>query len=191
MARKLSSWYALCVTSRQEAFVVRAIDELRIALDVLAYAPVHVTEARFAKRKASRSKPLIPGYVFAHLPDDDCIHAALSIRGVHGLLLNGGKPLRIRPLDIGAMVLEDACHAYDETWVPPKPKGKRYTYRWNASDRVSIYKGPFAGFSGLVLRTKNRGRMDVLVTLFGRALEIEIEERQLTTPDGLADKLAA
>lgn len=53
------SWYALNVIGRQEAFVIRALREAHL----LAYTPQHVTEAKFAKRKATRSRPLAAGLV--------------------------------------------------------------------------------------------------------------------------------
>lgn len=180
----MSQWYAIRVVSRQEAFVVGALEEAGL----FGYAPKHVTEAKFARRKAVRTRPLIPGYVFASLPDDDAIQAALAIQGV----IRSAHRIPLRGIDIGALVLEEACHAYDETWTPPKPKGLRYHRRWKPGDIATLDArdmGLLAGHSVKILRTKNRDRLDVLLTICGRTSEIEVRDHQLTQP--IACSLAA
>lgn len=164
------SWYALRVSNRQEGYVLKALGEVRLH----GYLPQHVTEARYAKRKATRSKPLIPGYVFALLEDDYDVQAALAIRGVQD------ASIRVRAIDVGALALEEACHAYDETWVPPKPKGRRYNPRFRSGEHVRIRKGHYAeGLSGLVVKAKGRDRIKVLISIFGRDQEIDVEAKSL------------
>lgn len=168
----MTDWYALRVVCRQEAFVQRALADAHL----LAYVPQHVTEARFAKRKASRSRPLIPGYVFALLIDDDAMQAALAIRGV----IRDGRSIPVPTLAIGSLALLEACHAFDETWTPPKPKGRRYTRRWKAGEVAMMDRGtPYEGHAVTILRAKNRNRLDVVLQIFGREVEVEVREHQL------------
>jgi transcription antitermination factor NusG len=172
----MTTWYAIRCCVRQEAFVVKALTEA----ELLGYAPQHITKPINAKRKATRSRPLIPGYVFAELPDDDAIQAALAIRGVFEVVSRNGKPQRIPPLAIGALVLADACHQFDETWTPPKKKGQRYSHAWKKGDEVKIHDGgAFDGFSAQVLRANGRDRMAVLLMIFGRLTEVVVEHRAL------------
>jgi transcription antitermination factor NusG len=171
------SWYAINVVSRQEGFVLNALREAYL----VGYAPMHVTEARFAKRKATRTKPLIPGYVFALLVDDYDVQTALSIRGVIA------AKIRLRPIDVGALVLEEACHAYDETWKPPRPKGRRYNPRFPNGLAVKVRRGPVEGSSGVVLKAKGRDRFIVLMNLFGRDHELDVAGTDLEPAQDVVD----
>lgn len=170
------TWYAVRVTALQERFVAKALGEAGI----VAYMPLHVTEAPFARRIATRTRPLIPGYVFAEIHSDDDDAAARAIRGVIR-----GPFIRIPQIAMGSMFLFDACHAFDETWKPTKPKGQRYERRWKPGDVALLDArdlGLLEGHRVTILRTKNKNRLDVLLTIFGRSQEIEIGESQLT-PD--------
>ena len=171
------SWYALKSRRRQEAFILKALGELGLT----GYVPQHVTWARHARRRAERKRPLIAGYVFAHLPTDEALQAALSIRGVVDVIRGQeGRPQHVAPLSLGALILAEACHLFDETWAPPPVKGWRYAYRWKKGDRVRIEDGgAFDGFDAQVERGRGRGRMEVLVMLFGRSTEVVVEHRFL------------
>jgi transcriptional antiterminator RfaH len=178
----MSKWFAIRVTTHQEGFVDRALGEAQIQ----AYVPKHITKPDFAKRKATRTRPLIPGYVLVALPDDEAIQVAYGLRGV---IRNSAIPLR--PIEVGAMILAEACHLFDETWTPPKAKGQRYKHRWKAGDRVKIDDGPFFGFVAQVLRSNGKSRMAVLLTIFGGVTEVSVEHRHLVKPDDGCGRLAA
>lgn len=179
----MASWYAIRCTSRQETFVAKALGEAGLT----GYVPLHITEAKFARRVAVRARALIPGYVFAELADDEAVQAALSIHGV----IRSAALIKIKPLEIAALALAEAWHKFDETWVPPKVKGKRYSYRWRAGDRVRIINGPAAGHAGVVICAKGKDRMEVLLTLFGRPWEVVTEHRNLELAQDVACPLAA
>lgn len=170
------NWYGIRCCVRQEAFVLKALTEAGLT----GYVPQHITEAKHAKRKAKRTRPLIAGYVFAELPTDEAIHQALGIRGALELVSQNGKPRRIPTLAIGSMVLAEAFHVFDETWVPPKRKGARYSHAWKRGDRVTIDDGgAFDGFTAEVLRSNGRDKMAVLLMVFGRLTEVIVEHRDL------------
>lgn len=177
----MSEWYALKVISRQEAFVCRALGEVDPSRPLASYCPQHVTEAKFAKRKATRSKPLIPGYVFAQLPDNEAIHDALTIRGVFDFI-------PVPSLAVGALVLFEATHAFDETWKPPKRKGRRYA--WKAGDTMRVVRGSFEGHSVTIVKAKGKARFDVLLSIFGRVQELNMSGGDLSPLD-IAAQLAA
>lgn len=168
-------WALLKVTAQQERYVVEALNELGVP----AYAPKHITAAKHAKRKATRTRALIPGYVFAQVSDDDSIDAALSVRGVREIMCREGRVRAVRAIDVGSLVLAEAFHLFDETWERPPIKGRRYSHRWQKDETVRIDGGPFDGFIAQVLRTHNRNRIDVLLSLFGRATEISVKSKEL------------
>lgn len=168
-------WYVLRVTPRQERFVQQALTDNGL----VAYYPLHITEARHAKRQAKRTGPLIPGYLFACLPDDHAIFLALGLRPVIELMSRDGKPRTVRSIDVGSLVFFEACHAFDETWVPPPVKGRRYSHRWKAGERVRIDRGAFEGHVGQVIKGRGRNQMEVLLSLFGRHFEAVVQHKDL------------
>jgi transcription antitermination factor NusG len=177
--RLARSWYILRVNSRQERFVAGALNEAGFA----AYYPVHVTKPKHATRKAAIcTRPLMPGYVFACLPDDEATVQALAIRNVIDRLQFGGEAVRVPPLEMGSLILADACFAFDETWEPPRIKGRRYSHAWKPGERLKIEGGAFDGFLAEVRRGHGRDHMAVLLTIFGRATEVVVEHRQLVKP---------
>lgn len=184
MSNNHNRWVVLQVTQRQERWVRDELQEQGVD----AYVPLHITAAPKAKRKQTRTRALMPGYVFARLPDDESIDIALALRPVRAILCRDGKPLRVSPLAIGSMILFEACHAFDETWQPPPVKGRRYSHRWKRGDRVKIEGTAFDGFIAQVLRGRGRDQMEVLLTLFGRPTEVVVPHRQLVkaAPDALA-----
>lgn len=172
-----ATWFALCVLSRQEAFVARALSDPDQARPLAAYVPQHVTHAPHARRRATRTRPLIPGYVFAQLPDDEAILQAMAIRGVF-------DRVPVPPLAIGSLVLFEATRAFDETYEPPKPKGRRYAYR--AGDQVRIVRGVHAGQVARIFRAKGKAKFEIFIATFERTVTIDGRDLQ-----PLADRIAA
>lgn len=187
MGRSAPPWMILRVTPRQERFVITALDEFQIP----AYAPMHITRPNLAKRIATRTRPLIPGYVFVRLDGDQDIDQARAIRGVREIMCRDGRPRHVPALAVAGLILAEAAHKFDETWSPPKQKGRRYAHRWIKGDRVKITGGAFDGFAGQVLRSMGRNRMEVLLTMFGRVQEVSVEHRQLVATQHVADRIAA
>lgn len=171
-------WVVLRVTPRQEGFVHKALTEHELKLQ--AYVPLHVTVPLKAKRKATRTRPLIPGYVFALLPDEDALDVAMAIRGVLEIMCDGeGRPRQFPLRELGGLIIEEACHAFDESWEPPAIKGKRYSHRWVKGERIRIDGGTFHDFEGEVTATDRKDRIRVSLALFGRWIEVEVETRDV------------
>lgn len=140
------------------------------------------------------TRPLIPTYIFALLPDDEALDLARNNHAVREVTCFEGRPIRVPARELGAMVLFEACHEFDETWSPPgvrrgKRRGKSLR-NWKGGERVKVVAGPFGGFMGDVLASDRDERVRVLVTLFGRATPIDLgeEEVQLVLEE---DKLVA
>lgn len=174
-----SPWYVVCVAARQERFFREALEEKGLT----AYFPVHVSRPLKAKRKATRTRPHIPGYVFTCIPDEEALDIVRGVRGFRSIMCQDGKPRRVPNSHLGHLIFAEACHAFDETWVPPKPKGQRYSHAWKKGDRVKIDdNGPFNGWVGTVVRGDNRSRMTIELMLFGRASEVKVEHKDLVKP---------
>lgn len=162
------TWRILKITVRSERVALEKLNELGIP----AYAPMHVTQARHAKRKQTRTRPLLPGYIFADLSDAYAWHEAKGLRMVREIMREVPLPV------LGAIIFADACHEYDETWTPPRPKS-RWQHRWKPGDPVKIRGGAFDGFTGSVVRSRNKLAMDIELLIFGRQTEVEVEHRHL------------
>lgn len=129
------------------------------------------------------TRPLVPGLVFAVLPDDDAINLVNENKAAR-LLKAGDGPLKVRAQDIGVLAFWEACHEFDETWAPPlrrngSKRGRRkkdHNARWKGGERVKVTHGPFAGLFGEVLRASREDRVEVLMTIFGRETPAEVEE---------------
>lgn len=176
------SWCILRVQPQQERWVA---ETLRTEKGVNAYCPLHKSKPKHATiRGAVRTRPLMRGYVFADLPNDEAIDAARNLRNVSSIMCLDGRPRRIPSLAIGCLIFLEACNAFDETWEPPLLKdGPRYTYRWRKGERVRIRGGAFAGFVAEVDGGHGRDHMTVLLSIFGRVTEIVVEHKDLEKPD--------
>lgn len=173
-------WVLLRVTPRQERFVAKTLTEK----GVIAYVPIEVIQidktVRKVKRKHTRERPLIPGYVFALLPDDDALDIARDIRPVLQIMCDGqGNPRKFPLLELGSLILAEAFHDFDDTWEPPKLKGQRYSHRWVKGERVKIAHGPFAGFEGEVTHVDRKDRIRVAIAIFGRFSETNVESADI------------
>jgi transcription antitermination factor NusG len=138
-----------------------------------------------------RTRPLIPGYIFALLPDDDALDIARANHAVREVLCDQGRPVKVRAIDIGAMVLFEATRGFDLTWNAPIPRrggkrrGRRALRHWVRGQRVPIQEGPFAGFFGEIVKADRADRIEVMVEIFGRASPVELDEEMLGEPQPL------
>jgi transcriptional antiterminator RfaH len=177
-------WYVLRLFQRQEAFVLRALTEKGFD----AYLPKSRAYALHAKRKSVLTRPLIPGYLFARLPDDDAISAAFAMRGVLGAIGNSDGPQPIPAEWVGALVLAEACHRFDETWRPVIAGKRRYSHRWRSGERVKIVAGAAQGRIGEVSRTYGRNWLEVILGGY----PVVVDQRHVTPLQvGLPQQVAA
>lgn len=175
------TWCILRVQPQQERWVAETLREN----GVNAYCPLQRLKPPHPTiRHAARTKPLMPSYVFADLPDDLSIDTARNLRNVSSIMCLEGRPRRVPRLAIGCLIFLEACHAFDETWEPPPIKdGLRYSYRWRKGERVRIKGGAFAGFLAEVQRGHGRDHMAVLLQVFGRMTEAVVEHKDLEKPE--------
>lgn len=180
---KPRAWFILRVSPNMERRVVSALTDKGLTV----YAPVEKYQP--ANTWRARTRPLMPGYIFADLPDDAAMDEARGNRAVRELMCREGKPLRVPALFVGTMILLEAWKAFDRTWRKTGTrrrnrrrgrKGTVYESRWEHGQRVRIRAGaedhPFEGFEATVFRTAREMRIEVLVSLFGRATAVEVEE---------------
>jgi transcriptional antiterminator NusG len=101
--------------------------------------------------------------------DEETWHVVNSTDKVSGFL--GGRE---RPIPLSE---EDAAKILDRmTAEKPKPK-----YYFETGDEVRVIDGPFTNFNGTVEEVNSeKGKIKVLVSIFGRATPVELEFVQVT-----------
>jgi transcription antitermination factor NusG len=191
MAEKItpSPWTILRVPSNMARKVACALgpktQENPHGAGLTVYVPIE--KFRPANHWRPKTRPLMPGYVFALLTTDEELDVARGNHAVREVMCQDGDPVKVPAILIGSMILLEACHAFDRTWKPPpfrsrKRGGRKASFResrWEHGKRVRITDGPFAGFLGTVMATPRNERIAVLTAIFGRQTTIEVGDAQI------------
>ncbi len=125
-------------------------------------------EVRDGKRVITKRK-IFPGYVLVKMVmSDDSWYVVRNTPGVTGFVGMGNKPTALLPDEVKAILRQTGTEA-------PKPKVK-----FSEGESVKIIQGPFNGFLGVVDEINlERGKIRVLVSMFGRETPVELDFSQL------------
>jgi transcriptional antiterminator NusG len=131
-----------------------------------------IVEAGKGGKKIGTRK-FYPGYILVQMEmSDDSWHTVKSIPKVTGFV---GPNKGIRPLPLTEIEVERIVHQMQEGVKKPKPK-----IDFTKSDTIRVVDGPFANFHGVVDEVNiDRGRLKVLVSIFGRSTPVEVEFHQV------------
>ncbi|MFZ3048156.1 MAG: transcription termination/antitermination protein NusG [Desulfatirhabdiaceae bacterium] len=170
-------WYVVHVYSGFEKKVKLALDD-RIAssLNPEKFGEVlvpteQIVELVKGKRKES-SRKFYPGYILVRMElDDETWHIVNDTPKVTGFL--GGKT---RPSPLSDEEASYILKRMEAGKLKPKPK-----YFFEPGDEIRVIDGPFNNFSGTVDEVNpEKGKIRVLVTIFGRPTPVELEFVQVT-----------
>ena len=170
-------WYIIHVYSGFETKVITALKE-RIAssshpekFDKVLLPTEEVVELVKGKRKTS-SRKFYPGYILARMElDHETWHIVNNTPKVSGFL--GGRE---SPTPISDVEAEQILNRMEVGKLQPKPK-----YYFESGDDVRVIDGPFNGFTGIVDEVNpEKGKIKVLVSIFGRATPVELDFVQVT-----------
>jgi transcription termination/antitermination protein NusG len=165
-------WYIVHVYSGFENKVKKALEE-RIAssphpekFGEVLVPTEQVVELVKGKRKES-SRKFYPGYILVNMHlDDETWHVVNDTAKVTGFL--GG---RNRPTPLTDKEAENILNRMEAGKLKPKPK-----YFFEHGDEIRVIDGPFANFNGTVEEVNpEKGKIRVLVSIFGRATPVELE----------------
>ncbi len=171
------NWYIVHVYSGFESKVKTALEE-RIAasphaekFDQIVVPTEQVVELVKGKRKTS-SRKFYPGYILIRMDlDDDTWHIVNNTDKVTGFL--GGRD---KPTPISEEEAEKILNRMENGSGKPKPK-----YYFESGDEIRVIDGPFANFHGTVDEVNpEKGKIKVLVSIFGRSTPVELEFVQVT-----------
>lgn len=149
-------WYAVYTTSRAEKKVKQRLDEVHIE----NYLPLRTEIRIWSDRKKKITLPLIPGYIFVHIPAEDILKI-LNIPGVVTFLKEKSLP---------AVIPDDQIHrlrmmveyAFDEVEFMTSPV--------NIGDKVRVKQGNLEGLIGELVEVRGKYKIAIRLQYFGCAL---------------------
>ena len=170
-------WYIVHVYSGFESKVKAALEERMASFpNPEKFAEVlvpteEIVELVKGKRKTSARK-FYPGYILLKMElDDETWHVVNSTAKVSGFL--GGRE---RPAPISDEEAEQIIKRMEAGKDKPQPK-----YFFESGDEIRVIDGPFKNFNGTVDEVNpEKGKIRVLVSIFGRATPVELEFVQVT-----------
>lgn len=173
------NWYALKVASNREDHVrdalerkvkIEKIDEFigRVLVPTQKEKRLKGGTARVYERK------LYPGYVFVEMktqPDGSIAENVWFLiketSGVGDFISSGGKPTPLSTAEVEGLIAAA---------IKPEDQPTLANLNFKKGDKVKIREGAFENFEGVVDEIDTqKGKVKVIVTIFGRATPIEIE----------------
>ena len=158
----LRAWYVVATKPRQEAVAHQHL--MRQGYSTL------LPTLHFKKRRRGKwqqvTEPMFPGYVFVGLePGTDDMAPIRSTQGCRDLVRFGQQP---------AVVHEDIVKALQMVNSAQGASSDEATNPFSPGDVVLIEDGPFQGLSAVYCMIRGADRVQVLITLLGRAQHLNL-----------------
>lgn len=165
-------WYIVHVYSGFESKVKSALEEkMASSLYPEKFGKVlvpteEIVELAKGKRKTS-SRKFYPGYILVRMElDDETWHIVNNTAKVTGFL--GGRE---KPTPISDEEADQILNRMEAGKLKPQPK-----YFFEPGDEIRVVDGPFTNFNGTVEEVNpEKGKIKVLVSIFGRSTPVELE----------------
>ncbi len=133
--------------------------------------PTETVEEMVKGERKLSSRKFYPGYVLVHMElTDESWHLVKDTPKVTGFIGSKEEPVAIPEAEAEKIIAQ-----MQEGVLRPKPKIK-----FEQGDKVQVTDGPFTNFTGVVDEVKaDRGRVRVMISVFGRPTPVELEFTQL------------
>lgn len=174
----MKHWYAIHTYSGHE-FKVRdklthRIDEAGLGdmFGKIIIATEEFVEMKDGKKRSAQRK-LFPGYLLVEMEiNDQTYYLVTNTPGVSSFIGTTSGPQPLEQIDIDRILGR----------IERKPSKKRPEIPCQVGDQVKVIDGPFTGFSGLIDDIDpERGKVKVMVSIFGRATPVELDFLQVET----------
>lgn len=179
----MGRWYAIETNVKCED---KALRNLRLA-GFRAYSPLARTEI-WNKRKrvhVVRELRLMPRYLFLETHGEVPWYVVRACEGVQRVLGVDGRPVALGRKDVAALLDVMAAEEnleFDTTRAAKirrgeigKTKAETARIRFKADSNIRITKGPFAAFSAKVVTVTGKGKLEALISVFGRLTEVTVD----------------
>ena len=169
-------WYVVHVYSGFEAKAKEALLE-RIRLnkmeekfDEILIPSETVVEVKKGEKR-SKSKKFFPGYIFVKMElNNETWQLVKNTQRVSGFVGNGTNPPAVSEEEVLRITQQ-----IKEGKMKPK-----VNIEFEKGESVRVKEGPFANFAGVVDEVNSeKGRLKVLVSIFGRSTPIDLEFGQV------------
>ena len=165
-------WYVIHTQTGQELKVKSSLEgkiQQGRASDQISKVLVpteRVAEVRSGKKRISERK-FFPGYLLVQMEmTDESWHLVRTTPGVTGFIGAGRRPVSLSEDEVSE-ILRQTEERKD------KPTS-RVTFQ--KGEGVRVIEGPFTNFSGVIEEVNTtRGKLKVLVSIFGRQTPVELE----------------
>lgn len=129
--------------------------------------PSEPVEERVKGQKRITNRKFFPGYILVKMElNDDTWHIVKNTSRITGFVGNSRNPPSVPEEEVARITQK-----INEGTIRPKPK-----VEYEKGESVQVVEGPFAGFAGIVEEVKpDKGKLRVLVSIFGRATPVELE----------------
>jgi len=169
-------WFVVHTYSGYEEKVREALENKRKAMSLenkifqIISPQVEEMEVK-GKKKTIKHRKIYPGYLIVEADMDTKIwHVIKSTSGITGFVGPGKRPMPLSNLEVES-ILKKREKAVIQTVMRVK---------FEKDETVRIKEGPFANFTGIVEEVSpSRGKVKVLVTIFGRSTPVELEFSQV------------
>jgi len=189
-AEPVFQWYVLKVQSNREKSIKDSLLR-RIKMEGLEHhfgevvIPTEkVVETKGGKRKV-REQKLFPGYMMINMElNDETWYLVLGTTGIGDFTGAGGKPMPMSELEVSRMLGRDVPVAAEASDGSPAPGSKdsapQVRFSVATGEHVKIKEGAFESFEGTVdSLDSTSGKVKVLIQIFGRPTEVELEHWQV------------
>jgi len=169
-------WYVVHTYSGYENKVKAALEEKikssgkeEFFGEVLVPTEKVVDMVKGVKRTTSRK--FFPGYIIINMEyNDETWHLVKDLPKVTGFVGGAQVPPAVSEEEVKRLTKQ-----MEEGAVRPKPK-----VLFERGENIRVVDGPFTNFNGIVEEVKpNKGKLRVMVSIFGRATPVELDFGQV------------
>lgn len=169
-----ASWYVVHTYSGHEAKVAHALRQRITSMKLedkildIVVPTRNMVVVRAGKKEEVKEK-IFPGYILVKMVlDDESWLAVRTTQGVTAFVGTGNKPTPISEKEV------EIIKKFMEMEAP------KYKSAFSVGEAVKIIDGPFADFLGSVEAIdKEKGKLRVLVSIFGRETPVELDFLQV------------
>lgn len=172
----MNKWYVIHTQTGQEDRVKKYLETkikesgLQNLISQILIPTERISEVKDGKKKISTRK-FFPGYILVEIDlTDEGWYLIKNIPGVSGFIGSATRPFTLKEEEI-KNILKKA----EERKEKPTPK-----VTFEIGEGVKVVEGPFTNFNGTIEEVNpNKGKLKVVVSIFGRATPVELEYWQV------------
>lgn len=174
----MGHWYAVRTATRREEDAAFALADQGMVI----YLPFETRWRITPRTKEAVNRPLLSGYLFVVVRDDDDFHPILETTGVHQFVrsidfMGVAVPMRIPSFAIEGIMAEEWSGRFDYTRpsVRERNLAKARTEGYAKGQQLMVTEGDYAGLMVEVLKMTSSNRRAVVWSPAGQRLNLDVE----------------